>query len=248
MSNILPDFFTLTALGTVTSTNDEALALAANGAPEGTLITALAQNGGRGRRGRDWQSPEGNLYLSLILTPADGLNAATAIGFMAALAARSVVAACLPDAAVPVAVKWPNDVLIAGAKVAGLLIEAVPGRAEALVLGVGINIAHYPADTPYPATAIVAKGGQVTVTALRDAFCRDFLGRYAAFGREGFSPLRADWLAHARGVGGPITVNLEGARFDGTFKDIDAAGALVLDLGDGVVKKFTAGDVFFAGI
>ncbi|MFT5539490.1 MAG: BirA family biotin operon repressor/biotin-[acetyl-CoA-carboxylase] ligase [Alphaproteobacteria bacterium] len=248
MSKTLSEFFTLTALGTVTSTNDEAMALAGSGAPEGTLITARAQNAGRGRRGRDWHSPEGNLYLSLILTPAAGMSDATAIGFAAALAARTAVAACLPGDPTQVEVKWPNDVLIEGAKVAGLLIEAVPGRAGALVLGLGINIAHHPVDTPYPATSVAAKGGHVSVEALRNAFCRDFLSLYAAYGCDGFTPLRADWLAHARGVGDPIRVNLEGARFDGTFKDIDAGGALVLDLGGGVVKKFTAGDVFFASI
>jgi BirA family biotin operon repressor/biotin-[acetyl-CoA-carboxylase] ligase len=248
MNKTLPEFFTLTALGTVARTNDEAMTLAGSGASEGTLITARVQNAGRGRRGRDWQSPEGNLYLSLILTPPAGMKDATAIGFITALAARTAVAACLADESALVEVKWPNDVLIDGAKVAGLLIEVVPGRTDALVLGLGINVAHHPADTPYPATSIIAMGGHVEVVALRDAFCRDFESRYAAYGRDGFAPLRADWLAHARGVGGLVTVNLEGARFDGTFHDIDADGALVLDLGDGVVKKFTAGDVFFAGV
>lgn len=240
----LPGFFHLTALDVAASTNDVALARAAEGAPEGTLITAVHQTAGRGRRGRTWISPEGNLYLSMILSP--GVDAAGAVGFAASLAAATAVAHYAPDR--DVAVKWPNDVLLDGAKVAGLLIEAVPGRAGVVVLGIGINVAHHPTETPYPATSLGAAGDAVpTVEALRDAFCGAFLDIYDALRRDGFAPLRAAWLARASGVGGPITVNLEGARYDGTFAGLDEAGALVLDQGAMGMRKITAGDVFFAG-
>ena len=237
----LPGFYHLTAFDVVSSTNDVALDRATDGAPEGTLITARSQSAGRGRRGRTWVSPSGNLHLSLILAP--GAGQAGAIGFAASLAAADTVAHYAPDHAV--AVKWPNDVLLDGAKIAGLLIEAVPGKPDMIVLGVGINIAAHPPETPYPATSLAAIGACVDADTLRDGFCRAFVGYYDTLRREGFAPLRAAWLARASGVGGAITVNLEGARFDGTFAGLDEAGALVLDQGTAGVRKITAGDVFF---
>jgi BirA family biotin operon repressor/biotin-[acetyl-CoA-carboxylase] ligase len=239
----LPGFYHLTALGVAASTNDVALARAAEGAAEGTLITAVQQTAGRGRRGRSWISPAGNLYLSVILSP--GADAAGAVGFAASLAAAAAVAQYAPER--DVAVKWPNDVLLDGAKVAGLLIEAVPGRAGMVVLGVGINVAHHPSDTPYPATSMVDAGAMPGVDELRDTFCARFLDLYQGLRRDGFAPLRAAWLARASGVGGPITVNLEGARYDGTFAGLDESGALMLDQGASGMRKITAGDVFFAG-
>lgn len=244
MGPSLPDFFRLTALAATASTNDVALARAAEGAPEGTLITARRQSAGRGRRGRTWTSPEGNLHLSLVLTPPVGARDAAAVGFAAALAVADAVAACVPPAR-EVQVKWPNDVLLGGAKVAGLLIETVPGRADALVLGIGVNVIAHPAGTPYPATDLRAEGAAVDAGDVLAAFAPAFLVRYQGFRTEGFAPLRAAWLARAKGVGEAIAVRLEGARFDGTFAGIDADGALVLDLGGGTQKKITAGDVFF---
>jgi BirA family biotin operon repressor/biotin-[acetyl-CoA-carboxylase] ligase len=239
----LPGFYQLTALDVAASTNDEGLARAAQGAPEGTLITAAGQTAGRGRRGRSWVSPVGNLYLSVILSP--GAEAVGAVGFAASLAVADAVGRYAPGH--DVAVKWPNDVLLDGAKVAGLLVEAVPDRAGMVVLGVGINVADHPPDTPYPATSLASAGAMPGVDELRDAFCTRFLDLYRGLRRDGFAPLRAAWLARARGVGDAITVNLEGARYDGTFAGLDESGALMLDQGASGMRKITAGDVFFAG-
>jgi BirA family biotin operon repressor/biotin-[acetyl-CoA-carboxylase] ligase len=242
----LPGFFDHVALDAVTSTNDEALARAADGAPEGVLITARAQTAGRGRRGRSWDSAEGNLFLSLILRPDGGAEAAAAVGFAAALAIIDALEPVLPGGA-DVALKWPNDVLIGGRKISGLLIERTPDpKAEALVLGVGINLASHPNDTPYPATDLAtAGGGLVPPGRVLAAFCGAFFARYLDWQEGGFAPLRAAWIERARGIGGPIVVEIEGRRFDGLFQGIDAAGALCLDLGADGMKKVTAGDVFF---
>ncbi len=242
----LPPFYHWVALGTVSSTNDEALARAEDGAAEGTLITARRQRAGRGRRGRGWESAEGNLFLSLVLRPEGGLQAAAAVGFAAALAVYDAIAALLPRDA-DIALKWPNDVLIGGRKVSGLLIEeARDGSALALVLGVGINLASHPLDTPYPATDLGSEGaGRVEPEEALGRFCEAFLARYRQWRAHGFAPLRADWLARAKGVGGPLSVEIEGRRFDGVFQGIDDHGALCLDLGPQGVKKVTAGDVFF---
>ncbi|MDH3240457.1 MAG: biotin--[acetyl-CoA-carboxylase] ligase [Alphaproteobacteria bacterium] len=244
----LPGFFDHVAFTTVASTNDEALARAADGAPEGVLITARTQTAGRGRRGRAWESAEGNLFLSLILRPEGGAEAAAALGFAAALAIADTLEPLLPDGA-DIALKWPNDVLIGRRKVSGLLIERAPGgQGAALVLGVGVNLASHPGDTPYPATDLAAEGGGlVSANRALAGFCEAFLARYRAWQRDGFGPLRAAWLARVKGIGGPIAVEIEGARFDGVFRGIDDAGALCLDLGAQGMKKVTAGDVYFTG-
>ena len=242
MTPPLDSFFRLSAYEELASTNDEALARARAGAPEGTLILAGSQTAGRGRRGRRWESPAGNLYFSLLLRPEQGVAAATAIGFSAALAVRAALVAGLP-AERRVELKWPNDVLIDGAKAAGLLIEAAD---DALVLGVGINIEHHPSGTPYPATSLQDAGGSGTREEVLRVFCDAFKERYDDYRRDGFAPIRAAWRAQARAIGGPVSVQVENARFDGIFCDIDAAGALVLDLGAEGIKTITAGDVSFA--
>lgn len=245
MPPTLPGFFSLSALDETASTNDVALARASDGAPEGTLVTARRQTQGRGRRGRTWVSPEGNLHLSLVLTPPRGRDDATAVGFIAALAVADAVTESLSaDAAVTL--KWPNDVLVARRKISGLLIEAVPGRDGALVLGIGVNVVAHPDDTPYPATDLAAEGAAIDSETVLEMFAAAFSGRYAAFQQDGFAPLRKQWIARAQGIGAPIVVRLEGARFDGIFSGIDDDGALVLDLGGGARKTVTAGDVFFA--
>jgi BirA family biotin operon repressor/biotin-[acetyl-CoA-carboxylase] ligase len=244
MAPPLHGFYRLVALGEVASTNDEALARVRAGAPEGTLVVAQRQTAGRGRRGRAWESPPGNLHLSLVLQPTAGLAAAVAVGFAAALAARGAIVRGLPPGH-SVELKWPNDVLIDGAKAAGVLIETAD---DALVLGVGINIARHPEGTPYPATSIHGAGGCGTLDDVLSAFCATFKARWDEFLRDGFAPLRQEWLAHARGLGDSVTVDLEGTRLTGVFRDIAEDGALVLDRGAAGVKRITAGDVSFAPV
>jgi BirA family biotin operon repressor/biotin-[acetyl-CoA-carboxylase] ligase len=236
----------LVALDQVASTNDEALGRAAEGAGEGTLITARRQTAGRGRRGRTWQSDEGNLFLSLVLKPPGGLRSAAAIGFAGALAIADAIDDLMGQGATAprIALKWPNDVLIQDRKVSGLLIERAEG--DAFVLGVGINLVSHPDDTRYPATDLSAEGaGEVPVSKALQVFCTAFLRRYGGWQEDGFGPLRDAWLARARGIGENMRVEIEGRRFDGVFSTIDDSGALCLDQGTAGVKKITAGDVFF---
>ena len=243
----LPAFYRQIALGEVTSTNDEAIRHAAAGAREGTLITASNQTAGRGRRGRQWQSPVGNLYLSLILRPDDPLAEAVTVGFAGVLAVADTTETILGGDA-DIALKWPNDVLIRGGKVSGLMVENTGKEGGgALVLGVGINVSCHPTDTPYPATDLFTEGArEATVSGVLGAFCSHFLYRYRQWGRDGFTPLRAVWLKRAKGLGETLSIEIEGRRFDGIFDGIDEYGALCLDLGSGVIKKITAGDVFFS--
>jgi len=239
----LPAFYHLIALDQVASTNDEALALAAEGAGEGTLITARRQSAGRGRRGRNWQSDEGNLFLSLILKPRGGPMAAAAMGFAGALAISDAMARLMGGDA-ELALKWPNDVLIGGRKAAGLMIER--GAGDTLVLGIGVNLVSHPNETRYPATDLLAEGaGEVPVPVALGAFSTAFLRWYLGWQDDGFGPLRQAWLARAMGIGEDLRVEIEGHRFDGIFRTIDETGALCLDLGTAGMKKVTAGDVYF---
>jgi BirA family biotin operon repressor/biotin-[acetyl-CoA-carboxylase] ligase len=243
---ILSSFFTLVALDQIDSTNEEAHRRARSGAPEGTLVWAREQTGGRGRRGRVWSSPPGNLYVSLLLRPAVPPAEAVQLGFVAAVAIAETLCACLP-AGRQVRCKWPNDLLVDGAKVAGILPEAeASGRSvEALVLGMGINLLSHPADTPYPATSLSAAGGNVTGEALLESLAGRLHLWYRRWQEGGFAPIRARWLDFAAGLGQAIEVRLEGATLKGRFAALDASGALDLEFADGGHRLVTAGDVFY---
>lgn len=241
----LPAFYRLVALESCGSTNDEARALAQNGAPEGTLVWARRQDAGRGRRGRAWSSPDGNLYMTLVLRPPVPPAQAAQVSFVTAVALGEAIAALIPGTP---RLKWPNDVLIDGAKTAGILLESEPGRTGAvdwLVLGMGVNVRHYPPDTEYRATSISASGSpQVTVEAVLERFAQSFEAWYLRWSTQGFAPVRAAWLNAAHGLGGPVTVRLAGESFSARFVDLDSDGALVADTGNGI-RRVTAGDVFF---
>lgn len=244
----LPLAYRLIALDSVDSTNDEARRLARAGAEDGTLVWARTQTGGRGRGGRRWTSPPGNLYLSLVLRPDCPPSQAAQLGFAAALGARAAIGQALPPMT-QLQYKWPNDLLLNGRKVGGVLLETESAGGAALdwlALGVGLNVASHPEDTPYPATSLHAEGApDATVEAVLEAFAREFLVWVNRWLDSGFAPLREAWRAHAKGIGEPIRVRLLQAELHGTFADLDADGALLLRLADGSERRVTAGDVFF---
>jgi BirA family transcriptional regulator, biotin operon repressor / biotin---[acetyl-CoA-carboxylase] ligase len=163
-----------------------------------TVVWADEQTAGHGRYGRPWQSPPGNLLFSVVLRPLIPACRAAELGFLSAVVTAECVAALLPHGD-GVGLKWPNDVQIDGAKVAGLLPEAQSvGDALAwVVLGVGLNVAHAPVDTPYPATSLCAHGATVTPEQGLHAFLTHLAQWLPRWGRDGFSPVRAAWLARA---------------------------------------------------
>jgi BirA family biotin operon repressor/biotin-[acetyl-CoA-carboxylase] ligase len=250
-----------------TSTNAEALARVRMGHP--LWVTAVTQTGGRGRRGRQWFSPPGNLYASLgIMEPAPAERAAE-LAFVAALAVRDAVAAEAPALAPQLALKWPNDLLLADQKCAGILIEGEQqldhqDRRQAFkaVIGIGINcVAHpteftplgppVPWDNPpepivYPATNLRAHGADVTVERLFTRLSATMCRRIAQWDRgAGLPAILADWIRHARGIGEQITVRTDyKSDTSGRFAGLDESGRLMLELPDGTTKKIAAGDVF----
>jgi len=241
----LPAFYRLVAVEECGSTNDEAKALAQAGAPEGTLVWARRQTGGRGRRGRVWASPEGNLYMTLVLRPRVPPAQAAQVSFVAAVALAEAVGSLIPGAP---KLKWPNDVLVDGAKIAGILLESEPGPGGAIdwvVLGMGVNVAHFPPGLEYAATSIGAAGSpHVGVEAVLERFAGSFAVWYNRWQGQGFAPVRAAWLTAAAGLGGPITVRLSGESFKARFADLDGEGALMAETDTGL-RRVTAGDVFF---
>jgi BirA family biotin operon repressor/biotin-[acetyl-CoA-carboxylase] ligase len=244
----LPAFYRLLAYDQIDSTNEEAKRLAAGGADSGTLVWAREQLSGRGRRGRGWASPPGNLYVSLLLRPACAPPQACQLNFVAAVALADAVSALLPGGGA-VTLKWPNDVLIRNAKVSGILLEAaaaIDRSIDWLVIGVGVNVVSHPGDTPYPATDLRREGAeQVAAADVLRAFAERFLAGHETWREQGFGPVRARWLASARGLGEPIEVRLERETLRGRFSDLDEGGALMLDMADGVRRQITTGDLFF---
>lgn len=243
----LPPFFRTLRFERIDSTNDEARRLAEAGAAEGALVVAREQNAGRGRRGRAWVSPPGNLYCSLLLRPACEAGAAAQLGFAAALAIAEAAALVLPQGA-DVSCKWPNDVLVGGAKAAGILMKSRAsggGALEWLVLGIGVNLVSHPAGIEYPATSLAAEGASA---ATADSFLPLLAGRLLAWyetwrGDDGFAWLRRAWLARAHGLGDVLRVRMAEREIAGRFAGLDGQGRLMLDAPEGRVLV-AAADIF----
>jgi BirA family transcriptional regulator, biotin operon repressor / biotin---[acetyl-CoA-carboxylase] ligase len=236
-SPVLPDGWTLFALDSVGSTNDEAARLADAGAPEGTVVWAREQTGGRGRRGRRWVSPVGNLYSSTILRPDCSATRAAELGFVAALAVADIV-----PAGRTVRVKWPNDVLVDGGKVAGILPEsaiAQDATTEHVIMGIGVNVTFAPQlpEMRYPGAML---GG--TVESALERLVSALAVRMAEWRHKGFEVTRSAWLAKAGPIGLDVDVKLGEELVRGRFAGIDKDGALLLDTPSGP-RKIVAGEL-----
>jgi BirA family transcriptional regulator, biotin operon repressor / biotin---[acetyl-CoA-carboxylase] ligase len=237
----------LVAHAVLGSTNAEALNLARHGERGPLWVTAARQTAGRGRRGRAWISEPGNLYASLLLAAPAAAKHWPELSFVAALAVHDAVVEVAADCKQLLAIKWPNDLLLGGAKFAGVLIEGEGGDEGAVAVGIGINCANHPADTDYPATDLAAAGAPVSPQIVFAALSLKMLGRLAQWnGGDGFSTIRADWLARAAGIGGDVVVHLADGAIAGRFEALDATGALVLRLPDGSARTIAAGDVSLA--
>ncbi|HMP55874.1 MAG TPA: biotin--[acetyl-CoA-carboxylase] ligase [Novosphingobium sp.] len=208
---------------------------------EGEWLVADRQTAGRGRQGRDWLDGLGNFMGSTVFHPGPGDPPAHSLALMAGLAVQSCVAECLPGETVPL-LKWPNDLMIGSAKLAGILLER---EGEAVVVGIGVNLASAP-KLPDRETAALADfapppARDAFATRLAEVFALE-LQRWRA---NGLDPLIRRWLAVAHPVGTPLAVSGE-ARLSGRFAGLDATGALQLRLADGTTQTINAGEVTFA--
>ncbi len=235
----------LIALDEVDSTNAQALRYSATGVRGPLWVTAQTQTAGRGRRGRAWISEPGNLYASLLLADPAPLRRVAQCSFVAALAARDAVCDAAPGLAARLALKWPNDVLCDGRKLAGILIEGEGREPLMVAIGIGINCRRHPSEAAYPATNLGAQGAAVTAAEMFAALSGRMAQRLALWnGGARFADIRTAWLAHGPAPGVGLRVRLADGDVTGAFETIDEEGNLVLTQAGGVRRKITAGDVF----
>lgn len=252
--------FRLHGYDTVGSTSTEAAKAAQAGDVGDVWFCALQQTAGRGRRGRPWQSPHGNMAASLLIVPdADPAIAAT-LGFVAGVALNRALGEILPAGTVKtgidgadhaggrVALKWPNDVLADGAKLAGILLEAQkrPDGSMAIVIGMGVNVVAAPEGLPYPATSLHALGLDVTAGTVFAALSDAWVDAIEAWDRgRGIPRILEQWRQSAAGIGAEVAVNRDGDVVRGIFETIDEAGRLIVRANDNSRIAITAGDVHF---
>jgi len=240
----LPSGASLIQFETLDSTSFEARRRAEAGARGALWIVAVEQTGGYGRRGAPWEQAAGDIAASLLFDPRAGKETLGQLSFVAALAAADAIRRFAPR--LPLALKWPNDILAGGGKIAGLLLELIETpRGPLIALGVGVNIVSKPEIADYPAARLIdwldgapAPGPQDFVRVLDEAFDA-WRNRWR---KEGFSPIRAAWLEAAAQKGEKIRVRLPHETIEGVFADLDSTGALVLDC-DGARRLVAAGTI-----
>jgi BirA family transcriptional regulator, biotin operon repressor / biotin---[acetyl-CoA-carboxylase] ligase len=204
-------------------------------------VRAGRQTAGRGRMGRDWASPVGNLYASGLIRLRAGDPPAATLGFVAALALDQILSIYAPDAAFHI--KWPNDVMANGAKLSGILLERA---GDAVIVGIGVNLASYPKIPGRVTTSIADLTGTAPDPAtFLDDLAEAFGDILAQWRTEGLGPILSRWQERAHPVGAPLSVSLpDGTSLNGVYEGLGPDGALKLRLADGGVRAIHAGDVF----
>jgi BirA family biotin operon repressor/biotin-[acetyl-CoA-carboxylase] ligase len=261
--------YRLAAYESIGSTSAEAGARGEAGDPGPRWIVAGEQTAGHGRRGRPWRTARGNLAASLLLVLPQPNPLAATLGFVAGVAVVEAIRSCAspsiplrgeaesarsaePGEGPRLALKWPNDILLNGAKAAGILLESTSGRdgRANIIVGIGMNVQEAPRDTPYPATSLREAGASeidagTLFTALSDAWVNE--ARLWDEGR-GFAAVRARWLERAAGLGAPISVRSGAELVSGGFETIDEQGMLIVRTATGAVRRIAAGDVHFGAV
>lgn len=252
--------YRLASFDSIGSTSAEAANAARAGDVGDIWFTALQQTAGKGRRGRQWETPHGNLAASLLIAPdADPAIAAT-LGFVAGVALNDALRQAAPELALRagidgadgagsrIALKWPNDVLADGAKLAGILLESIkrPDGNQAVVIGFGVNVVDAPEGLPYPATSLRTLGAETSAEVLFAALSESWVDAVAAWDSgRGVADILARWRAAAAGIGAEVAVKREGDVVRGIFETIDDAGRLIVRADDASRIAITAGDVHF---
>ena len=257
------DGYRLEAHGTVGSTNALALERVREGDPGKLWIVSKRQESGRGRRGRAWETPHGNLAATLLVVGRGELKTAATLGFVAGLALSDALAALVPEGRIGIGVdgggrggsrfelKWPNDVLAGGAKLAGILLESalLPDGGYGLAVGIGVNVVAHPTGLPYPATSLAALGSDADAETLFLALSDAWAANARAWDEgRGLSLIRNRWLARAAGLGSEVAVRVEGNVVRGVFETIDEDCRFVIRGRDNELMRIAAGDVHFGAV
>lgn len=237
--------FRCETLAAVGSTNDVVMRRALAGAAEGLVVRALEQKSGRGRHGRQWASPKGNLYASILLRPTRPTTELASLSLMVGLSLADTLAE-LADCRLRPRLKWPNDVLVGEAKLAGILLESAVASIERplVVAGIGVNCQSSPEGLPYPTTSLLALGVAVTPEVLLERLLARLAPDYAVWQAGGFTALRERWLDRAHGLGQTITVKAGKTAVTGQLQTVDEAGRLALETISGR-SLLDAGELFF---
>lgn len=230
----------------IDSTNDTAYKLAEDGAKEGMVVVAERQKKGKGRQGRRWASPKGGIYFSCIIRPDIEPKEVAKITLVSALA---VCVSIREMARIPVLIKWPNDIMIGGRKVCGILTEmkAEQDRVDFLVIGIGINV-----DNPLPAlpkgstTLSEESGAGVSKVELTKKVLEKLEHYILLFKKEGFEPIRDEWRGLSGTLGRHVKMHSHEGKIEGQAIDVDNDGALVVRLDSGFHKRILSGDVIIA--
>lgn len=251
--NLINDYHLL-SYEELDSTNDEARRIAEGGGSHGAVVWAKRQTNGRGRMGRLWVSPEGNLYCSILLSPECDTATAAQLAFVTAVAVVETLTPIIHDGS-ELTCKWPNDILLDGKKIGGILLESfetadiTPTQNRMVrwvVIGIGINIDSCPENTDIPATYLKAAGVEIiSAKIVLSRFIHHFITEYDIWAKRGFAPIRRKWLEHAFRKGKTIQVRLPKETHSGIFEGIDTSGHLLLKSPKGKRMAISAGDVFW---
>lgn len=230
-------------LGSVESTQIPVFEKAQKGEPEGYVLQALIQTGGKGRHGKTWHSPMGNLYTSLLLRPDCTMDIVPQLSFVVALALSDAIGLYIDPEMHQKTLKWPNDILINSLKISGILLETSQKNdsVDCVVIGTGVNI-FAPPEGAIGLKDIAA--GDVFIHIFRDNYLEKLSHYYEMWQRDGFASIRSMWLDQAHGVGEAITVNYASHTQTGIFEDIDAMGNLLLKNQEGT-QIISSGEVHF---
>lgn len=223
------------------STNADLLSLAQAGVAEGYWLQAERQLAGRGRHGRHWASPVGNFYASTLVRVRPSDPPAATLALLAAVALDEAIGMFLADRKA-LTLKWPNDLLLGTAKLSGILLERID---DAVVIGIGVNLAHHPDLPDRATTSLAAHGVNLLPSTLAEVLAESMTRWVARWRSGGLAPVRVRWLARAHPPGTALTARLpDGGSVDGLFDGLDADGALLLRLASGERRVIHAADVF----
>jgi BirA family biotin operon repressor/biotin-[acetyl-CoA-carboxylase] ligase len=245
----MPEGYHLRAFSSLDSTNKEAIRAAEDGHAGNLWITAANQSAGKGRRGREWLSQEGNLFCSLLLKNNIEAIMASQLSFVAALAVYDTVVEVLGDD-IEIKCKWPNDILVEGKKISGILLEssgAAGGKPDYIIIGIGLNLMSHPTNALYPAANIREFGEDISSEEALEILANYMADYINIWQRTGFADIRKIWLTRAKGQGSNIIVKLLHKEMTGRFIDLDSTGGLLLQTEEHL-EIITAGDIFFPNL
>ena len=226
----------------VGSTNEEAKRLAVSGVDSGTVVWAREQLSGKGRHGRTWSSPPGNLYASIVQRPSCKLSEGPQIGFVTSV---SLIESIQSLTGINATLKWPNDLLINEKKVAGILLESFASENDKLdwiIIGVGVNIMNCPSDIKNT-TCLYAEGGKVSVETLLQGFLVNLYTKISEWDEHGFERVRNQWMMYAPIQGSRVRVRLPIGEVTGKYCGLDSSGNLIIETEKGI-KSIETGEVF----